>query len=111
MLGDYRRLNQVFMNLLHNAVKFSTPDSVVEILLLKLEKVVEVRVVDHGLGIEKNELEAIFTRYRHGHKSGGQSGSGLGLAIARGLVEAHCGTLRVVSQPGIETIFTVTLPV
>ena len=81
VLGDYRRLNQVFMNLLHNAVKFSAPDSAVEIQLLRLEKVVEIRVVDHGLGIEKNELEA------------------------------HCGTLRVVSQPGIETIFTVTLPV
>ena len=111
VLGDYRRLNQVFMNLLHNAVKFSAPDSAVEIQLFRLEKVVEIRVVDHGSGIEEKELEAIFTRYRHGHKSGDQSGSGLGLAIARGLVEAHCGTLRVVSQPGIETIFKVTLPI
>ncbi|MCD6292158.1 MAG: DUF3365 domain-containing protein [Deltaproteobacteria bacterium] len=111
VLGDYRRLNQVFINLLHNAVKFSTPDSVVEIVLIKFEEVVEVRVVDHGLGIEEKDLEAIFTRYRHGHKKGAQSGSGLGLAIARGLVEAHTGTLRVASCPGVETVFTVTLPI
>ena len=110
VLGDYRRLNQVFMNLLHNAVKFSTSNSVVEIVLLNLDKVIEVKVIDHGLGVEKKDLEAIFTRYRRGHKSSGQSGSGLGLAITRGLVEAHSGTLRVVSRPGIETIFTVTLP-
>lgn len=112
VLGDYRRLTQVFMNLLHNAVKFSSVGGVVEILLFnKLNEVVEVRVVDHGMGIEEKDLEAIFTRYRHGHKNGGRSGSGLGLAIARGLVEAHGGTLRAVSRPGIETIFTVTLPV
>ncbi len=111
VLGDYRRLNQVFMNLMHNAVKFSSPDTVVEILLLRREKVIEISVIDHGLGIEKKEFETIFTRYRHGHKSGGPAGSGLGLAIARGLVEAHGGTLRVVSRLGVETVFTVTLPV
>ena len=72
---------------------------------------IEISVIDHGLGIEKKELEIIFTRYRHGHKSGGRAGSGLGLAIARGLVEAHGGTLRVVSRLGVETVFTVTLPV
>ena len=111
VLGDYRRLNQVFINLLHNAVKFSNSDSVVEIMLLKRERMVEIRVIDHGPGIEKMELEAIFTRYRYGHKNGSQSGSGLGLAIARGLVEAHGGTLRAASRPGIETVFTVTLPI
>ncbi len=109
--GDYRRLNQVFMNLLHNAVKFSSSDTVVEIELLGREKVIEVSVIDHGPGIDEKDLEAIFTRYRYGHKSGGRSGSGLGLAIARGLVEAHGGSLRVASRLGVETVFTVTLPV
>ncbi len=110
VLGDYRCLNQIFMNLLHNAIKFSSPGMVVEILLLEGEKKVEVSVIDHGLGIEKKELENIFTRYRYGHKSGAESGSGLGLAIARGLAEAHGGKLQAVSRLGVETIFTVTLP-
>ncbi len=111
IVGDYRRLNQVFMNLVHNAVKFSPPDSVVTITMQLRAGVVEVGVIDNGPGIEKGDMEAIFTRYRQGQKHGRRAGSGLGLAIARGLVEAHRGSLRVQSQPGIETIFTVTLPI
>ena len=111
IVGDYRRLNQVFMNLVHNAVKFSPPDGVVKITMQVRTDVVEVGVVDNGPGIEKGDLEAIFTRYRQSRKHRRRVGSGLGLAIARGLVEAHGGSLRVQSQPGVETIFTVTLPV
>jgi signal transduction histidine kinase len=110
VVGDYRRLNQVFMNLVHNAVKFSPPDSTVKITMLSLADTVEIGVVDNGPGIEKGDLEAIFTRYRQGQKNGRRAGSGLGLAIARGLVEAHGGSLWAQSRPGIETIFTVSLP-
>ena len=109
VLGDYRRLNQVFMNLVHNAVKFSAPGGTVEIELTRRAGLVEVKVIDHGSGIAEEELEIIFTRYRRGRKNSGRSGSGLGLAIARGLVEAHGGSLRAQSQPGGETVFTVTL--
>lgn len=110
IVGDYRRLNQVFMNLVHNAVKFSPLDGVVEMTMQSRDGTVEIGVVDTGPGIEKSDLEAIFTRYRQGQKHGRRVGSGLGLAIARGLVEAHGGALRVQSRPGVETIFTVTLP-
>lgn len=109
VLGDYQRLNQVFMNLVHNAVKFSAPDDVVEIKLQRQAEAVKICVIDHGPGIEEGELETIFTRYRQGRKNSVHSGSGLGLAIARGLVEAHGGSLQVQSRPGVETIFTVTL--
>jgi signal transduction histidine kinase len=110
IVGDYRRLNQVFMNLVHNAVKFSPIDGVVEITMQSRAGFVEISVIDNGPGIETVDLEAIFTRYRQGQKHGRRVGSGLGLAIARGLVEAHGGSLRVQSQPGVETIFTVSLP-
>lgn len=109
VLGDYRRLNQVFMNLVHNAVKFSCPGGKVEIELNRRDKLVEVKIIDHGSGIVEEELEIIFTRYQRGRKGSGRSGSGLGLAIARGLVEAHSGSLRAQSRPGGETIFTVIL--
>ncbi len=109
VLADYQRLNQVFMNLVHNAVKFSYPGGTVEIELNRRDGLVEIRIIDHGSGIAEEELEIIFTRYRRGRKSSGRSGSGLGLAIARGLVEAHGGSLRAQSRPGGETVFTVTL--
>ena len=108
VLGDYRRLNQIFVNLLHNAVKFSDSGSEVEIELLEQNEVIEIRVIDHGSGFEKRDRETIFTRYRRAHKKMG--GSGLGLAIARGLTEAHGGSLNAFSQPGIETVFKVILP-
>ena len=111
IVGDYRRLNQVFMNLVHNAVKFSPLDSVVKITMQSRADVVEIGVVDNGPGIEQDDLEAIFTRYRQSRKHRRRVGSGLGLAIARGLVEAHGGSLRARSRPGVETIFTVTIPV
>ena len=110
IVGDYRRLNQVFMNLVHNAVKYSPLDSAVEITMQSRSNAVEIGVVDNGPGIEAGDLETIFTRYRQGQKPGRRAGSGLGLAIARGLVEAHGGSLRARSRPGIETIFTVILP-
>ncbi len=111
VLGDYRRLNQVFMNLVHNAVKFSPAGEKIEIELHCRESQAEVRIIDHGSGIAAEDLEIIFTRYQRGRKSGCRSGSGLGLVIARGLVEAHGGSLRAESQPGGETVFTVTLSV
>jgi signal transduction histidine kinase len=108
--GDYRRLNQIFMNLVHNAVKFSPAGQQVEVELVEREEKVEIRIIDHGIGITPEEIEEIFTRYRFGHQGGERVGSGLGLAIARGLVEAHGGILKVTSQPGVETVFTVILP-
>ncbi|NPA25563.1 MAG: DUF3365 domain-containing protein [Deltaproteobacteria bacterium] len=108
--GDYRRLNQIVMNLVHNAVKFSPAGQRVEVELVERGEKVEIRVIDHGIGITPEEIEEIFTRYRFGHQGGNRAGSGLGLAIARGLVEAHGGILKVNSRPGVETVFTVILP-
>ena len=108
--GDCHRLNQIFMNLLHNAVKFSPHGSVVEVELAECREKIEVRVIDHGVGITEEELGELFTRYRFRCKCGARSGSGLGLAITRGLVEAHGGVLKAASRPGVETVFTVILP-
>ena len=68
---------------------------------------VEVRVVDTGAGISAEELPHIFDRF---YKGAGSSGSGLGLTIARGLVEAHGGTIRAESRPGAGTTITFSLP-
>ncbi|HDS16432.1 MAG TPA: DUF3365 domain-containing protein [Proteobacteria bacterium] len=109
LYADYRRLNQVFINLIDNALRFSPPGQTVEMRLLPEADGVVVEVVDHGSGIEARELEEIFTRYRCRHSKDG-GGSGIGLAVAKGLIEAHGGRLTVVSSPGVETVFTVYLP-
>lgn len=109
VLADYRRLNQVFINLLDNAVRFSPPNQMV-IICLKVEADwVNVEVIDHGPGIAAEDIEEIFVRYRCRNGESIRRGSGLGLAIAKGLIEAHGGSLTVVSRTGIETVFTVRL--
>lgn len=110
VIADHRRLNQVFINLLDNALRFSSPDQVIEIGLELEDDWIRTEVIDHGAGIAAEDLEEIFTRYRCRDGENRRRGCGLGLAIAKGLIEAHGGSLRVVSRPGIETIFTVRLP-
>ena len=65
---------------------------------------------DHGIGIAPEEVERIFQRYEQAHPSRAYGGLGLGLFIVRQIVEAHGGTIRVESQPGAGSTFTVDLP-
>jgi len=108
---DYRRMNQVFLNLLHNAVKFSPPGEEIIVKMETDENHVRVAITDHGQGIDPKRISSIFARYRRqdrGKQKG--EGSGLGLAIAQGLVRAHGGRIEVESIPGSRTTFTVILP-
>ena len=108
---DYRRMNQVFLNLLHNAVKFSPEGGEIIVKMDEDDNYVNVAITDHGAGIDPRKISTIFTRYRcqDGGKQKGE-GSGLGLAIAQGLVHAHGGRIEVESLPGDHTTFTVILP-
>ena len=108
---DYRRMNQVFLNLLHNAVKFSPHGEEIVVKMSVDDNYVRISITDHGSGIEQEKLSSIFVRYRC--KEGGKQrreGSGLGLAIAQGFVRAHGGKIEVQSIPNMETTFTVVLP-
>ncbi len=108
---DYRRMNQVFLNLLHNAVKFSPEGGEIVVKMTEDNDYVRVAVTDHGPGIDPGKMASIFVRYRRqdrGKQKG--EGSGLGLAIAQGLVHAHGGRIEVESIPGDRTTFTVILP-
>ena len=109
--ADYRRINQVILNLLHNALKFSPPGGKVTVTLESDEEYAYLSVADEGPGIEPETIPALFSRYRshiRGRKAG--EGSGLGLAIAEGLVTAHGGRIEVKSVPGKGTTFTIVLP-
>jgi PAS domain S-box-containing protein len=106
---DRIRLEQVVTNLLTNAVKFGAGRPI-EITALAQESHVQLTITDHGIGIAPEEVERIFQRYEQAHGSRAYGGLGLGLYIVRQIVEAHGGTIRVESQPGAGSTFTVDLP-
>lgn len=106
---DRPRLERVFENLLSNAIKFGDGKPV-ELHLRARDDVVEVRVVDHGIGIGPDRMSLIFERFERGARSAEFTGLGLGLYIARGIVEAHGGRISVESTPAEGSTFTVVLP-
>lgn len=112
--GDARRLEQVFLNLFANAVKFTPGGGHIRIDMAVSEGFVRVRFVDTGQGIAPAFLPHVFDRFRQSDDAGARrtDGLGLGLFIARELVEAHGGTLRAESEgAGRGTTVTVALPV
>jgi len=109
--GDPNRLAQVFENLLSNAVKYA-PESKVDVICRRNPAGVEVQVRDYGQGIPEKYLPHIFERFfRVPEQSISIRGTGLGLHICKQLVEAHHGSIKVESQPGAGTTFTVLLPI
>lgn len=111
--ADQEHVTQVLVNLLGNAIKFSPPDSIVRLSVTPepLGKSVIFCVVDEGPGIAQEEQERIFLKYyREPAVRGSVDGLGLGLSIARGIVEAHGGTLWLNSAPGCGASFCFSLP-
>jgi hypothetical protein len=110
-LSDPVRLEQVLINLVGNAVKFTRPGGQVAVRVASVGDTVTVTVSDTGIGIEPEALEHVFDRfYRATAIADGIKGTGLGLSIARQMVEAQGGTLTVSSVLGQGSTFTVTLP-
>jgi signal transduction histidine kinase len=112
--ADPLRLEQVFLNLLTNAVKFTPPGGRVTIDAAIHGAEVEVRVADNGRGIDPAFLPFVFERFRQGANADDRTpgGLGLGLFIARQLVEGQGGNIRAESTgPGNGATFVVTLPV
>ena len=109
--GDARRIEQVLLNLLVNAVTFSGGTGPIEISLRQADGVAEVQVRDHGPGIPAHVLPHVFDRfYRVDDERSAREGLGLGLFIARELVNAHEGQIEVESTMGSGATFTVRLP-
>ena len=108
---DIQRLEQVLVNLIHNAVKFTRPGG--EILLLAEAGMGEVRfaVRDTGIGIPADDVSRIFERFYRVDKSRTGSGTGLGLSIAKHIVEAHKGRIWAESIEGQGSTFTFSIPI
>lgn len=109
---DLPRIERVLNNLVGNALRYTSVGGKVQVLAVPVEKGVQVEVMDTGEGIPAEDLPFIFDRFYRGDKSRNRAtgGAGLGLAIARGIIEAHGGTISVESEPNVGTRFYFTLP-
>ena len=115
LLGDPVRLHQIILNLVSNAVKFTTKGKItVSVQLLKEDEekvLIEFSVTDTGIGITENKIERIFENFQQA--SSGTSrlygGTGLGLAIVKQLVEAQGGSIKVKSEVDMGSVFSFTL--
>jgi signal transduction histidine kinase len=109
--GDERKVKQVLLNLLSNAIKFTPEGGKIEIRAVPGDRSVEVSVSDTGVGIAREDQDAIFEEFRQvGTAAKKVEGTGLGLALARKFIELHGGRIWVKSQVGIGSTFTFTLP-
>jgi signal transduction histidine kinase len=109
--ADERRLRQVVLNLVSNAVKFTPPDGRIDISARRRNDHVEVAVTDTGPGIAAGDLERIFEEFEQTADGRQAEGTGLGLPLSRRLVELHGGRLWAESEPGRGSTFRLTLPV
>jgi excisionase family DNA binding protein len=108
---DPLRLEQVLVNLLDNAIKYSPNEGPIEVALSRpTHSTIELSVRDHGLGIPPEKRAHIFERFYQAHGNGYKSGMGLGLYISRQIVELHGGELAVEFPPDGGTRFVVRLP-
>ena len=109
--GDARRIEQVLLNLLVNAITFSGGNGPIEVSLHQTDGFAEIEVRDHGPGIPPHVLPHVFDRfYRVDAERSAREGLGLGLFIAREVVNAHEGRIEVKSTIGTGATFTVSLP-
>ncbi|HWJ02424.1 MAG TPA: ATP-binding protein [Verrucomicrobiae bacterium] len=112
VLADGDRLEQIFLNLLDNALRFTPAGGAIDVRIEPQGPITSFVIADSGTGIPQAELPFVFDRFYKVDKARtpDQGGTGLGLAIVRELVEAHGGEITVASRPGLGTTFTFTLP-
>lgn len=108
---DGLRIEQVLTNLVSNAIKYSPPDTPIELVVDATDDEVAIRVKDRGAGIGERDRERLFEPFRRGGAlDGSVPGAGLGLFVARRIVEAHGGRIEVETAPAEGSTFTVVLP-
>lgn len=108
---DIPRLEQVFVNLLHNAIKFSHPGGEITLSARQKADKIEFSVEDEGVGIPADDLPRIFERFYKTDRARTGGGTGLGLSIARHMVESHGGRIWANSVEGQGSTFYFTIPI
>ncbi len=109
--GDTTQLRSLFLNLLDNAVKYTSTGGLITVSITQTQTHAVIRVEDNGIGIGPAELPHIFERFFRAERSRAKAkGFGLGLSMARSIAESHLGTISAKSVAGTGSVFTVTLP-
>ena len=114
MRGDQPRLQQLFLNLLSNAVTFNNENGIIKVMVQVVkDKAVIIDIIDTGIGIPKDAMESIFEPFVQVDKgySRNYDGVGLGLSVAKQMLDLHKGRMNIKSELGKGTIFALSLPV
>jgi two-component system phosphate regulon sensor histidine kinase PhoR len=110
VLADRGRIEQVLLNLIHNATKFTPAGGSITVTAAPSGESLQINVTDTGVGIPEADLQRVFERFFKSDKARRSEGTGLGLAIAKHIVQAHNGTIWVNSSAGTGSTFSFTLP-
>lgn len=108
--ADHSRLEQVLVNLIHNAVKFTKSSGEISLFVESIDNEVRFAVKDTGIGIPSESLNRIFERFYRVDSSRTGSGTGLGLSIAKHIIEAHKGKIWAESEVGQGSTFYFSIP-
>lgn len=108
--ADEELLQQVWINLIGNAIKFTDANGRIEVTLKDIDEAVIVTVKDNGIGMTEESQKHIFEKFYQGDRSHAAEGNGLGLALVKEIIELCSGTITVSSSPDNGSTFTVTLP-
>ena len=109
--GNKALLNQVWINLIDNAVKFSPQNGKIKLKLHRIKDQIIFQIMDNGCGMDEETKDHIFDRFYQGDSSHTTEGNGIGLTVVEKIIHLHKGSIQVISEAGIGTTFTVDLPI
>ncbi len=108
--GDAQRIEQVIINILSNAIKYSPHANKVEVKIEDNDNTVMIKIRDYGLGMSKQQQKNLFQRFYRAENSKGINGLGIGLYLSKQIVDRHKGKIEVSSECGKGSKFSITLP-
>jgi len=108
--GDKRKLKQILINIISNAIKFTPPNGTISVHISEVNNRLRISVKDTGVGMDEETLTHLFQPYFHSHSRINQQGTGLGLTITRRLIDIMQGEILISSQPNEGSEFIVILP-
>jgi signal transduction histidine kinase len=111
VMAEANSLIRAFANLIDNAIKFGASETMIDVWMHRTKTDVEIRIRDHGPGIDPAILPHLFSRFVSGAEQYGRNrGMGLGLAFVEAVVKRHHGTITALNHPDGGAQFTITLP-
>lgn len=110
IIADEEHIRRLLFLLIDNGIKYTPDEGSVKLTIMNQKKKVIIKVLDTGIGIPQKYSEKIFESFFRVNNSNVTEGSGLGLSIAKTIVELHRGTIKVESEPGHGSVFTIVLP-